>query len=74
MELVEDKREVRRQPKWVESGGGTHRERADGGVAALNPAFLLADSGGGVVKWHREVTKATAGARFRRLSHGRRRG
>jgi hypothetical protein len=32
--------------------GGAHRERADGGAAAPNPACPVVDSGGGAVKWH----------------------
>jgi hypothetical protein len=38
--------------KMAESGGGAHRERANGEVAAPNLTCSVVDYGGGVVKWH----------------------
>jgi hypothetical protein len=52
--------------KMAESaGGGTHRERVNGGAAAPNLACSVVDSNGGVVKWHLRGSETAAGAQFR---------
>jgi hypothetical protein len=57
---------VRCQLKWQKAhGGGTHRERVNGGAAAPNLACSVVDSSCGVVKWHLRGSETAAGAQFR---------